>query len=92
MSPRLVSIPAVLAALLSAQATAQSLAGRIAALRDGSATLTYAARPDVCGDGHTIILRSIEQRGEIVIFSDEGKLAQSWKPCMRPFASPCGIS
>ena len=77
MSPRLVSMLAVLPALLSAQATAQSLAARIAALRDGSATLTYAARPDVCGDGHTIILRNAEQRGEIVIFSDEGNVITS---------------
>jgi hypothetical protein len=74
---RLVSMLAVIPALLSAHATAQSLAGRIAVLRDGSATLTYAARPDVCGDGHSIILRSVEQQGEIVIFSDEGNVITS---------------
>ncbi len=77
MSPRLVSILAVLPALLGVQATAQSLAGRIAALRDGSATLSYAARPDVCGDGHSIILRSFEQQGEIVMFTDEGNVLTS---------------
>jgi hypothetical protein len=77
MSPRFMSMLAVLPALLSAQATAQSLAGRIAALGNGSATLTYAARPDVCGDGHTIILRSLEQQGEIVILSDDGNVITS---------------
>jgi len=76
-SPRLVSILAVLPALLGVQGTAQSLAGRIAALRDGSATLTYASRPEVCGDGHSIILRSVEQRGEIVIYTDEGDIITS---------------
>jgi hypothetical protein len=74
MSPRLGSMLAVLPALLSVQATAQSLTGRIAALRDGSVTLTYAARPDVCGDGHSIILRSLEQQGQIVLFNDEGNV------------------
>ena len=77
MSSRLMSMLAVLPALLSVPATAQSLAGRIAALRDGSATLSYAARPDVCGDGHSIILRSLERQGEIVIFTDEGNVITS---------------
>ncbi len=76
-SPRLVSMLAVLPALLSRPAAAQTLTGRIAALRDGSATLTYAARPDVCGDGHNIILRGLEQRGEIVIYTDEGDILTS---------------
>ena len=77
MSPRLVSVLAVLPALLSVQAPAQSVAGRIAELRDGSATLSYAARPDVCGDGHSIILRSREQQDEIVIFTDDGNVITS---------------
>ncbi len=77
MSPRLVSILAVLPALLGTPATAQSLAGRIAALHNGSATLTYAARPDVCGDGRNIILRGVEQEGEIVVFTDGGDLITS---------------
>ena len=71
MSPRLVSTLAVLLAL-PATGVAQRLAGRIAGLRDGSATFTYAARPDVCGDGRTIILRSLEPQGETIIFSDDG--------------------
>ncbi|HKE88733.1 MAG TPA: hypothetical protein VKB45_00265 [Gemmatimonadales bacterium] len=76
MSSRHLSILVVLAVLPSAPATTQGLAGRIAALRDGSATLTYAARPDVCG-GHNIILRGLEQRGEIIIFTDGGDLITS---------------
>ena len=63
--------------LLSGSAVAQGLAARIASLHDGSATLTYAARPDVCGDGHNIILRSLDQRGEIIIFTDDGDMITS---------------
>ena len=77
MSSRLVSMLAVLPPLLSVQSTAQSLAGRIAALRNGSATLSYAARPDVCGDGHSIILRGLEQPGEVVILTDDGNVITS---------------
>lgn len=78
MSPRLVLPPlAVLLVLSTTQGAAQGLSGRIAALRDGSATLTFAARPDVCGDGHNIILRSLEQHGEIIIFTDGGDMITS---------------
>jgi hypothetical protein len=62
----------VLPALLSCSAAAQGLAGRIAGLRDGSATLSYAARPDVCGDGHSIILRRLDPLGDVIYFSDNG--------------------
>jgi HEAT repeat protein len=42
----------VLAALAAApQLGAQSLAERVGAVKDGSVTMTYAARPDACGDG-----------------------------------------
>jgi HEAT repeat protein len=42
----------VLAALVAApHLVAQSLADRVNAVKDGSVTMTYAARPDVCGDG-----------------------------------------
>jgi HEAT repeat protein len=42
----------VLAALVAApHLAAQSLADRVNAVKDGSVTMTYAARPDVCGDG-----------------------------------------
>lgn len=64
----------VFPALLSCSAAAQGLAGRIAGLRDGSATLTYAARPDVCGDGHSIILRRLDPSGDVVYFSDNGNV------------------
>ena len=77
MSPRIIGTLAVLPALFGAPLAAQSLAGRIAALRDGSTTLTYAARPDVCGDGRNIILRSLEQRGEILIYTDGGDVITS---------------
>jgi hypothetical protein len=64
----------VLPALLSRSAPAQGLAGRIAGLRDGSTTLTYAARPDVCGDSHSIILRRLDPSGDVVYFSDNGNM------------------
>ena len=74
MSPRLVSTLAVLVAFTATQGAAQGLAGRIAVLRDGSAMLTYASRPDVCGDGHSLILRSLEPQGDVVYFTADGNV------------------
>jgi hypothetical protein len=75
MSPRLVLSPlAVLFALSAPQGAAQGLSGRIAGLRDGSAMLTYASRPDVCGDGHSLILRRLEPQGDFVYFTDDGNV------------------
>jgi len=41
--------------LLAGPAAAQRLGARIAAAADGSVRLSFAARPAVCGDGHTVI-------------------------------------
>ena len=41
--------------LLAGPAAAQRLGTRIAAAADGSVRLSFAARPGVCGDGHTVI-------------------------------------
>jgi hypothetical protein len=46
---------ALVATAASARATAQSLATRIAAVRDGNVHLTYAARPGFCGDGESVV-------------------------------------
>lgn len=64
----------VLPVLLSRSIAAQGLAGRIAGLGDGSAMLTYASRPDVCGDGHSLILRRLEPQGDVVYFTDDGNV------------------
>ena len=77
MSPRLFLPSLAVLLVLSAKGVAQGLSSRISALRDGSATLTYAARPDVCGDGRNIILRGFEQRGEMIIFTDGGDMITS---------------
>jgi hypothetical protein len=70
MHTRFVTSLVALTGLLSCSAAAQGLAGRIAGLRYGSATLTYAARPDVCGDGHNIILRRFDTAGDVIYISD----------------------
>lgn len=64
----LLAIPGILAC----SAAAQSLPGRIAALHDGTASFSYASRPDVCGDGHSIILRRLDPSGDIIYFTDNG--------------------
>ena len=48
----------LLAGLVAAASSAagQGLAQRVAAAPDGAVRFTYAARPDVCGDGHTVYL------------------------------------
>jgi len=74
MSLRLQLGLVVIPALLSCSAAAQGLASRIAGLRDGTATLTYTVRPDVCGDGHSIILRRLDPSGDVVYFSDNGNV------------------
>lgn len=45
----------VVALLLAAPLQAQSLADRIAGVRDGAVTFHYSARPGVCGDGEHFI-------------------------------------
>jgi hypothetical protein len=41
--------------LLAAPAAAQRLGARVAAAPDGTVRLSFAARPGVCGDGHSVI-------------------------------------
>lgn len=48
---------------------AQQLADRVASVQDGDATFSYAARPDVCGDGHVLLLRSLDPGSQMVVFS-----------------------
>lgn len=73
MSRRFVTAIAGLS-VLATQGAAQGLAGRISGLRDGSAMLTYASRPDVCGDGHSLILRRLEPQGDVAYFTDDGNV------------------
>jgi len=42
-------------ALVAGPAAAQRLAARVAAAPDGTVRVSFAARPGVCGDGHTVI-------------------------------------
>ena len=42
-------------ALLAGPAAAQRLGARVAAAPDGTVRLSFAARPGVCGDGHSVI-------------------------------------
>lgn len=72
MSRRFSLCLAALAALLTSSAAAQTLAARIARLGDGSYMLTYGARPEVCGDGRTIILRGLGQLGDVIYSGNAG--------------------
>lgn len=60
-------------------ATAQQLGRRIAAVGNGPASFSYAARPDVCGDGKTVILRWLGPEAEMfIVSSDWGMISGSW--------------
>jgi hypothetical protein len=48
---------------------AQQLADRVASVQDGNATFSYAARPDVCGDGRVLLLPSLDPGSQMVVFS-----------------------
>jgi HEAT repeats len=54
MTPR-VLVAAAVSMVLAATGAAQSLASRVAAVKDGTLRLTYAARPGVLGNGHDVI-------------------------------------
>ena len=71
MFPRTTVIPALLALTAIAPLRAQRLADRVAAVREGSVTFTYASRPEVCGDGRSIIVRELGTEG-VTIYSPEG--------------------
>lgn len=70
------------AALLANRAEAQGLARRITGAPDGEVRMTFAARPDVCGDGVNNIRwgsrhQSRRERDDHVVYGDDG-------------ACPCG--
>jgi hypothetical protein len=69
----------ILSAVLAVPAAAQQLADRIAAVRTGQAVFSFAARPDVCGDGRTVIMPWLEPGSQLVISSsDGGMVLGSW--------------
>jgi hypothetical protein len=61
-----------LAVSVATPAAAQQLARRVASVGSGQAHFSYAARPDVCGDGRTVILRWLESQSEMFMVSYEG--------------------
>lgn len=72
-------LPIISAILAAAPAAAQQLAERVAAVRNGQAVFSFAARPDVCGDGRMIIMRWLEPGSQMVMFSsDWGMTTGSW--------------
>jgi hypothetical protein len=62
---------ALLAALGSTAADAQSIARRVAEVRDGTVRLSFASRPDVCGNGRSNISTRSGQR--------YGKFSGEWE-------------
>ena len=72
------TIPALLALTVAFPLRAQRLADRVAAVREGTVTFTYASRPEVCGDGRSIIVRQLGTEG-VTIYSPEGMTSlDSW--------------
>ncbi len=65
---------------------AQQLAERVAAVRNGTATFSYASRPDVCGYGDVVMLQWLERGSQAFVFSPQwGMSGGSWdtrgQPC-----------
>jgi hypothetical protein len=78
MFSRTTAIPALLALTVAVPLRAQRLADRVAAVREGTVTFTYASRPEVCGDGRSIIVRQLGTEG-VTIYSPEGMSSlDSW--------------
>lgn len=51
MTPRSLAVATLALALVATVAPAQSLAARVARVKDGTVRLSFASRPDVCGNG-----------------------------------------
>lgn len=51
---RLISAASLIVIAGAAEARAQDISRRIAAVRDGTVRMTFAARPDICGNGNSI--------------------------------------
>jgi HEAT repeat protein len=60
----------VTACLLPTRSEAQSLARRVAAVRDGKVRMTYASRPDLCGWGNGISSNYEPDKGNVRNWSD----------------------
>jgi len=60
----------VTACLLPARSEAQSIARRVAAVRDGKVRMTYASRPELCGWGNGISTNYDSDRGNVRNWSD----------------------
>jgi hypothetical protein len=58
-------------ASLAPEADAQSIAQRVASVRDGKVRMTFAARPDLCGWGNGISTNSDFNRGSTRTWSDD---------------------
>ena len=61
----------VLMASLAPRADAQSIAQRVAAVRDGKVRMTFASRPDLCGWGNGISTNADFERGSTRSWSDD---------------------
>ena len=61
----------VMMASLAPRADAQSIAQRVAAVRDGKVRMTFASRPDLCGWGNGISTNADFERGSTRSWSDD---------------------
>jgi hypothetical protein len=79
MFPPRTTIPALLALTAVAPLRAQRLTDRVAGAREGTVTFTYASRPEVCGDGRSIIVRQLGTESGVTIYSPDGMTSlDSW--------------
>lgn len=76
---RSTAIPVLLALTAVTPLRGQRLADRVAAVREGTVTFTYASRPEVCGDGRSIIVRQLGTESGVTIYSPDGMTSlDSW--------------
>lgn len=61
----------ILMASLAPAADAQTIAQRVASVRDGKVRMTYASRPDLCGWGHGISTKRSFDNGSTRSWSDD---------------------
>ncbi len=65
-------LPAAFLFASAVPAQSQQLARRVGSVGSGPAHFSFAARPDVCGDGRTVILRWLESNTEMFIVTSDG--------------------
>lgn len=72
------SVAAVVLAAAAATAPAQSIASRVAGVREGTVRMTYAARPEICGHSNGFSTDSKYDRGQTTTWNSERSRDVEW--------------